>query len=105
MKKVTVLAATVALIAMAGSAMAATANLSVSASITAACSVTGGNLDFASLVPGAGTPVSASSTGVTVTCTNRDAYTVAVDNGTHAVGSQAFLKNGANTDTIAYALT
>lgn len=105
MKKVTVLAATAAILALAGSAMAATASLNVSANITAACSVTGGNLDFGTLVPGAGTPVTASSTGVTVTCTNRDAYTVTVDNGTHAAGSQANLKNAANTDTIAYSLT
>jgi spore coat protein U-like protein len=102
MKKLTAIAATVAIVAMAGSAMAATANLAVSANITASCSVTGGTLDFAALT---GATVNANSQAVTVTCTNRDPYTVALNDGIHAAGTQKYLKNSSNTDTIAYSLT
>lgn len=107
MKKASLFAVTASLFAAAAPAMAAgspaTANLSVSASIANACSVTGGTLAFGTLT--AGTPASGTSTGVTVTCTKNDSYALVLDNGTHAIAGTRHLANTANTDTIAYALT
>jgi spore coat protein U-like protein len=105
MKKLLAITATAAIIAMAGSAMAATANLAVSATVANACSVVGGTLSFGALNTLTAPVVPGTSAGVTVTCTKSDPYTVTVDKGTHFVGAQANLKNTTNTDTIPYSLT
>ena len=105
MKKLLAITAAAAIIAIAGSAMAATANLAVSASISNACSVTGGTLSFGALDTLAAPAVPGTSAGVTVTCTKSDPYTVTVDKGINFVGAQANLKNSANTDKIPYSLT
>jgi spore coat protein U-like protein len=105
MKKLLTITAAAAIIAMAGSAMAATANLAVSATVANACSVTGGTLSFGALDTLAAPVVPGTSAGVTVTCTKSDPYTVTVDKGTHFVGAQANLKNTTNTDVIPYSLT
>jgi spore coat protein U-like protein len=105
MKKLLAITAAVAVLAMAGTAMAeGTANLSVQATITASCSVTAGSLSFGELDPFNPTTRTASSTGVTVRCATGEHPTLTADNGSHAgLGTQKFLSNG--TDTIAYSIT
>jgi spore coat protein U-like protein len=107
MKKLLAITVSAAIVAVAGSVMAATtANLAVSATVANACSVTGGSLLFGALDTLGAPVVNGTSTGVTVTCTKGDAtYSVAVDKGANFVGTQANLKNGANTDKIPYSLT
>ena len=105
MKKLLAITAAVAVIAMSGTAIAATANLVVSATVANACSVTGGTLAFGALDTLAAPLVSGTSAGVTVTCTKGDPYTVAAGLGLNFVGAQANLKNGANADKIPYSLT
>jgi spore coat protein U-like protein len=105
MKKLLTITATAAIIAMAGSAMAATANLAVSASISNACSVTGGTLSFGALDTLTAPLMTATSAGVTITCTKGDVYTVATNYGVNFLGSQAYIKNGSNTDTIPYSVS
>jgi spore coat protein U-like protein len=105
MKKLLTITAAAAIIAMAGSAMAATANLAVSATVANACSVVGGTLSFGALDTLAAPVVPGTSAGVSVTCTKSDPYTVTVDKGANFVGAQANLKNAGNTDKIPYSLT
>jgi spore coat protein U-like protein len=106
MKKIIAISATAALLAMTGSAMAAsTATLAVSATVANACSVTGGTLSFGALNTLTAPLASGTSAGVTVTCTKSDPYTVAVDKGANFVGAQANLKNAGNSDVIPYSLT
>ena len=71
-------------VALAGSAFAATANLDVSATVSATCAIQGGTLDFGSLDPTTAPLVNATSTGVTVTCTNNTAYTITDSLTSHA---------------------
>ena len=105
MKKILAIIAATAITAMAGTAMAATASLTVSANISNACSVAGGSLDFSALNPLTAPLVTKSSTGVSVTCTKGDAYSVSLGKGENFVGSQAYLKNNNNSDTIPYTVT
>ncbi len=105
MKKVVAISVAAAIVAMGGTAMAVTADLSVSATVASACSVTGGTLSFGALDTLNAPAVPATSSGVTVTCTKSDPYTVQVNNGLNAVSNQAYLKNATNTDTIPYSLT
>lgn len=104
MKKLLAIAAAVAVVAMAGTAMAATGNLAVSANVTATCTITGGSLGFSALDPTTAPAVGPiSSTGVSVTCTNGTAYTLTNNNGLHVSGSTLRLANG--TDFIPYTLS
>ncbi len=105
MKKLLTITAAAAIVAMAGSAMAATGTLAVSATIANACSVTGGTLSFGALNTLTAPLVSGTSAGVTVTCTKSDPYTVVVNTGVNNAGTQANLKNTSNTDVIPYSLT
>jgi spore coat protein U-like protein len=106
MKKLLAIITAVGLTAMAGTAMAATANLNVTANITAACSVTGGTLKFGELLPLGATDVMAYSQDVSVTCTKGADYTVELNYGENAGGgSQAYLNNTGNSDKIAYSVS
>ncbi len=105
MKKLLTITVTAAIIAMAGSAMAATGTLAVSATVANACSVTGGTLSFGALNTLTAPLVNGTSSGVTVTCTKSDPYAVTVNKGVNFVGAQAYLKNAGNADTIPYSLT
>ena len=104
MKRILAISAAAAIVAMSGTAMAATANLSVSATVANACSVTGGTLSFGALNTLTAPAVGGTSAGVSVTCTKSDPYSVAVDQGVNKVGAQANLKNSGNTDVIPYSL-
>src|SRR5450631_1123936 len=75
----------------------ATANLAVSMTITASCTINAATLAFPS-TPGTNliaSAVTASST-VSVTCTNTAPYTVGMDNGANASGSQRRMISGGN---------
>ena len=84
---------------LAGPAGAATttAALTVQITITAACSVNAATLDFGS---NAGTALLAgnanASTSVSVTCTSGSPYSIGMDNGQNATGSQRRMINGGN---------
>ena len=84
--------------------MAATANLSLSATVISACVVTPGTLAFGNLDPTTSPVVNATSAGVSVTCTKNDVYGVTLDKGQNAVAGVANLK-GSGTDVIPYTLS
>ena len=71
-------------IALAGSAFAATATLSVTATVNATCAITGGTLDFGTIDPTTAPKVTATSSGVQVTCTNGTSYTLTDSLSSHA---------------------
>lgn len=89
---------------MAGTALAATADLDVTATVTTTCTMTGGSLAFGSLDPTNPVAKPASSSGVTITCTNGTAYTLGGNNGANATGTQKRLLNGTN-NYIPYSVT
>jgi spore coat protein U-like protein len=103
MKKLLAITAAAAVMAMAGTAMAADADLDVSATVLGVCTMVGGSLDFGQLDPTNPIAHSANSTGVTVTCTNGTAYTITSNNGANASGSQKRLASGSNY--IPYSIT
>jgi spore coat protein U-like protein len=97
MKKILVLAAAIALVSSTAFA-AGSANLVVTANVTATCSITGGTLAFGALDPlvgGAVGPIAAA--GVQVTCSNGTPFTVTDDSISNP------LLNGAST--IPFTLT
>jgi spore coat protein U-like protein len=104
MKKILAITAAVAVIAMAGSAFAAstTTTVAVSASITGACTVaSAGSIAYGALDPLTGGAVSAVLTQPVVKCTNGLSVTITDDKGLHEVGAQAYMSNG-GTGTIPY---
>lgn len=103
MKKILAMAAA-ALMAMAGTAMAAgTGDLTVTAEVVGVCTMTGGSLNFGNLDPTNPVAVSGNSTGVTVTCTNGTSYSLTGNNGINPSGTQKRLANGSNY--IPYSIT
>jgi spore coat protein U domain-containing protein, fimbrial subunit CupE1/2/3/6 len=103
MKKLIAITA-VAIVAMAGSAFAATqtTTVAVSATITGACTVTSaGSIAYNSLDPLTGGVVTPTVTQPVVHCTNGLGVAVTDDLGLHEVGAQAYMSNGA-TGTIPY---
>lgn len=104
MKKLLAIVAAAALMVVAGTAMASdTADLDVTAEVVASCSMTGGSLNFGNLDPTNAVEKTASSTGVTVTCTNGTTYALSGDDGDHPVGTQKYLTNGISD--IPYSVT
>lgn len=85
----------------------ANGNFQVSATVIAACNVSGSQMNFGGSIDplSASVPVDASST-LTVTCTNTTAYSVALSAGANAGGATNFgsraMKSGNNT--LAYQL-
>ena len=75
----------------------ATANLTVQMTITASCTISAATLNFGTLP---GTAVSGAATNaatnVSVTCTNGSPYSIGLDNGANASGSQRRMKSGTN---------
>ncbi|WP_455923445.1 Csu type fimbrial protein [Pseudomonas putida] len=87
----------------AANASTATANMSVSATVVATCSVSAGSLAFGSY---SGTAVTASA-DLSVTCTNDAPYTIAMDagTGTDATTSARLLTSSSDsTSTLSYGL-
>jgi spore coat protein U-like protein len=78
-------------------ATTATSNLTVQITITASCTINAATLDFGSN-PGTtlvAANIDASST-VSVTCTSGSPYSIGMDNGANASGTQRRMKTGAN---------
>jgi spore coat protein U-like protein len=78
-------------------AATATSNLAVQITITASCTINAATLDFGSN-PGTtlvAANIDASST-VSVTCTSGSPYSIGMDNGANASGTQRRMKTGAN---------
>ena len=97
MKKLIAIAATVAVVAMTGSAMAATTgNLSVSATVTSSCSIVGGALAFGNLDAVAAPAANANAAGVAVTCTNLTGYHVTRNDGANFNGSLRLFDGASN---------
>lgn len=93
----------------AGAVHAATAtdNLTVQMTITAACSVTGGTLDFGTAQAGTLAANRDAQTNVSVTCTSGSPYSVGLGAGQNAGGAGIngrSMKRGTNAETIAYQL-
>lgn len=91
--------------AHAGSAVANPA-LSVTASITANCTITTTAVAFGAydpVVANAATPLNATGT-VTIACTKGSAPNITLGLGAHASGSQPNMLNGGNADVMAYNL-
>jgi spore coat protein U-like protein len=103
MKKNLAIIAALGIVSMAGVAMAATADLDVSATVIPTCTMTGGTLAFGNLDPTNAVAKTASSIGVTITCTNDTDFTLSGNAGDNAVGSQKYLTNG--TSDIPYSVT
>lgn len=107
MKKVLAIFAAAAVMAVAGTSMAATTgNLAVSASVDASCSIQGGTLPFGSLDAVAAPAVGpTNSVGVTVTCTNGTTYNVTRNDGANSSGGGVLrMKGPGATDFITYTL-
>lgn len=104
MKKLLVTASAMAIVAMAGTAMAAgSATLNVTATVTGTCTMAGpGTLNFGLLDPTVGgASAAANSSGITITCSNGTPYSVVAASANGGVLKD--VTTGANT--IAYGLT
>jgi len=84
----------------------ATANLAVSASVAANCTITTGALAFGAYDPVVANAATAlNGTGsVTIACTKGSAPNITLDLGANAAGAQRNMKNTGNTDVLAYQL-
>jgi len=106
MRKFLILTAVAAATAAASSSVgAATTNatFTVSATVNATCSATAGNLTFPAYTPAAGAQTATSA--ISVKCTNKTAFTVALNAGTTTgtTMAQRLLNDGAG-DTLQYNL-
>lgn len=85
-----------------------TDTLTVQATVVAACTVTGGTLDFGDVDPIAGDILAASnSTNISVTCSALTPYNVRLSAGTNGDGTvtgRQMLISGGGTDKLSYAL-
>lgn len=94
MKKLLAITAAAAIMAMAGTAMAA--DLTVTASIVASCTVSDGAIAFGALDPLTALEVTAPSSGVEVTCTNGTPYTLSTTANKGSAGNPGTLTSGGN---------
>ncbi len=80
-----------------------TTSFTVSATVLASCSVSATNLSFGNYTASSGTNLDATST-VSVTCTNGQAYTIALDGGSVAADVSARTMSDGAAHTLAYSL-
>jgi spore coat protein U-like protein len=73
-----------------------TTNFTVSATVVAACVASATNMNFGNYTASSGSPDNTTST-VTVTCTNNDGYTIALNGGDSGHVAARTMLNGANT--------
>ncbi|HEY5048332.1 MAG TPA: spore coat U domain-containing protein [Rhizomicrobium sp.] len=73
----------------------ATTTFTVTATVVASCVTSATNMGFGNYTAGAGTPDNASST-ISVTCTNNDPYTIALNGGDSGHVAARTMLNGAN---------
>ncbi|HEX3430829.1 MAG TPA: spore coat U domain-containing protein [Rhizomicrobium sp.] len=78
------------------SAGTTTTNFTVNATVVAACVASASNMGFGNYTASSATPDDANST-VTVTCTNNDAYTIALNGGDSGHVAARAMENGLNT--------
>jgi spore coat protein U-like protein len=100
--KIAILLATTVLGAAAAqgaSAATQTSNMSVSATVTSACTINANPLAFGEVALVGATPA---TTTIAVTCTSGGAYTVGIGTGLHNVAAQRNLQSG--TNLLAYGL-
>lgn len=89
-------AAAAAIAATPAFAGTATNNMPVSVNVINSCTVAASPMNFGGVTSIGGAPINTTSS-IALTCTNGASYDVALDNGTHASGSQRNLANGAVT--------
>jgi spore coat protein U-like protein len=83
---------------MSAEAGTAAGNLTVQMTITSSCTIAGATQNFGTVVGTSLLSVFAdSSTAITVTCTAGSPYSIGIDLGANASGSQRRLANGGNT--------
>ncbi|HEY2444705.1 MAG TPA: spore coat U domain-containing protein [Rhizomicrobium sp.] len=73
-----------------------TTNFTVSATVVAACVTSATNINFGNYSASSGSPDNASNT-VSVTCTNNDPYTIALNGGNSGQVNARTMTNGSNT--------
>ena len=97
MKKLLVISGVSLAVPGLASAAVDTDTFQVTATVTAACSVSAGDLDFASYDPASGTDDDATST-ISVTCTLLAPYQLKLDGGTAADTAARVMSAGGGTD-------
>jgi len=108
MKKILMALIAVALVAMAGAAMAQdTATVAVSATVVGTCKfATGGSIPFGNLDPSVGTDQTPAVTQPTFWCTKGASYTISDDDGLYESGANLNrMKHGTLAEYIPYSFT
>jgi spore coat protein U-like protein len=107
MKKVLMAVIAVALVAMAGAAMAAdTTTVTVSATVVGTCKFTaGGSIPFGNLDPSVGTDQTPTVTQPTFWCTKGASYTITDDDGVHESGTTHRMMHDSLPEYIPYSFT
>ena len=107
MKKILMALIAVALVAMAGAAMAQdTATVAVSATVVGTCKfATGGSIPFGNLDPSVGTDQTPAVTQPTFWCTKGAGYTITDDDGVNKSGTTHQMKHASLTEYIPYSFT
>lgn len=106
MKKILMAVIAVALVTMAGAAMAAETTVAVSATVVGTCKFTaGGSIPFGNLDPSVGTDQSPTVTQPTFWCTKGASYTITDDNGGNESGTIYRMKHATLAEYIPYSFT
>ena len=106
MKKVLMAMVAVAVVAMAGSVMADTATVAVSATVVGTCKFTaGGSIPFGNLDPSVGSDQTPTVTQPTFWCTKGAIYTITDDNGLNESGSTHRMVHASLAEYIPYSFT
>jgi spore coat protein U-like protein len=107
MKKVLMAVIAVALVTMAGAAMATdTTTVAVSATVVGTCKFTaGGSIPFGNLDPTVGTDQAPAVTQPTFWCTKGASYTITDDVGLHESGTTHRMMHASLTEYIPYTFT
>lgn len=105
MKRLSVVASAIALLAVTGTAMADTTTVAVAATVTGTCRFTGtGSVDF-TLDPATGGLANGTVVQPTFWCTKGKTYTIGDDYGANAAGVQRRLKLAGLAEYIPYSFT
>jgi len=106
MKKVRMALIAVAVVAMAGNAMADTTTVAVSATVVGTCKFTaGGSIPFGNLDPSVGSDQTPTPTQPTFWCTKGRAYTITDDDGLNESGTTHRMKHATLNEFIPYSFT
>jgi len=92
-------------VASAGGNTTTPVNFNVTATVVTACTVSATNMVFGTVVPSLTTATYTSTTSnIYVTCSNNDAYTVALSAGNSTVETARFMQGTTSTNHLLYAL-